>query len=133
MDSEGGKYRWLKGAALLCAMLVIFQLEMFFPGMEPRQTFVRTTIAILAFIPFAVLYRRHATSKRWVAFFMKLACGLFALNLLVLFVWQQPTALGAFSRLANWSGEWLPAFIVLPFAIYSISKTIIKEHRSPKG
>ncbi|MFZ0639173.1 MAG: hypothetical protein WAN33_00350 [Candidatus Acidiferrales bacterium] len=133
MDSEAGKSRWVKLAPVVFAMLAIFQTETFFPGMESRQTFIRTAIEVLAFVPFAFAYRKQLRSKTWTAFLLSLACGLFALNLLVLFVFHHKTTTDALSRFMDWSGDWFPAFAVLPFAIYSISKTIIKEHRSPKG
>jgi len=132
MDFESGKSRWLKAAAVALSMLAIFQLEIFFPGMQPKQTFIRTAIEILAFVPFVVLYRNQIRSKKWVAFLVKLACGLFAINLLFLFIGNNQAAQSAFSRFADWSGDWLPAFLALPFAIYSISKTAIREHRSSK-
>jgi hypothetical protein len=132
MDSENHKFHWLDGVGVLFAMLAIFQLEMFFPGMDPRPMFIRTLIEILAFVPFAVVYRRRFDSKRWSVLFVRFACGLFALDLLWLFISQEPAARSAFSHFADWSGDWLPVFLALPFAIYSIAKTAIKGHRSSK-
>jgi hypothetical protein len=133
MDSENSMFRWLDCVAVLFAMLAVFQMDIFFAGVGFRRMFMLTMIEFLAFAAFAIVYRKRSRSNKWAAFFVRLAGGLFAIDLLFLFIFNDQAAQTIFSRFADWSGDWLPAFLALPFAIYSISKTIIKEHRSPKG
>jgi hypothetical protein len=130
MDSEDRKFHWLDGVAVLFGMLAVFQLEMFFPGMKARQMFPRTIIEILAFVPFALVYRKRLRPNKWAAFFVRLAGGLFAIDLLFLFIFYDQAAWAIFGRFADWSGDWLPVFLALPIAVYSILKTYIRERRA---
>lgn len=131
MDSEKSKFRWLDCVAVVFAMLAIFQMDLFF-AVGLRRMFALTMIEILAFAAFAIAYRKRSRSNKWAAFSVRLAGGLFAINLLFLFILKDQAAQTIFSRFADWSGNWLPAVLVLPFALYSISKTFIKERRSTK-
>lgn len=131
MDSENSKFRWLDGVAVVFAMLAVFQMDIFF-AVGLKRMFTLTMIEFVAFAVFAIVYRKRSGSNKWAAFFVRLAGGLFAINLLFLFILKDQAAQTIFSRLADWSGNWLPAFLALPFALYSISKAFIKERRSTK-
>lgn len=132
MDDGNSKFRWLDGVAVVFAMLAVFQMDILFAGVGLRRMFMLTMIEFVAFAVFAIVYRKRSRSNKWAAFFVKLAGGLFAIDLLFLFIFNDQAAQIIFSRFADWSGNWLPGFLALPFAIYFISKTFIKERRSTK-
>jgi hypothetical protein len=132
MDSENRKSRWLDGLAVLFAMLAVFQMDIFFAGVGLRRMFTLTMIEFLAFAAFAIVYRKRSRSNKWAAFFVRLAGGLFAMDLLFLFIFNDQAAQTIFSRFVDWSGNWLPVFLALPIATYSILKTYIRERRASK-
>jgi hypothetical protein len=133
MGSENSMLRWLDCVAVLFAMLAVFQMDIFFPGVGLRRMFTLTMIEFLAFAAFAIVYRKRSKSKKWSAFFVRLAGGLFAIDLLFLFIFNDQAAQAIFSRFAEWAGGWLPVFLALPIAIYSILKTYIRERRAHNG
>ena len=125
MDSENRQFYWLDGVAALFALLAIFQMDIFFAGVGLRRMFILTVIEFLAFAAFAIMYRKRSRSNKWASFFVKLAGGLFAIDLLFLFIFNGQNAQTIFSRFADWSGNCLPVFLALPIAIPSILKTYI--------
>ncbi len=133
MDSENRKFRWLDGIAVLFALLAVFQMDIFFAGVGPRRMFSLVMVEFLAFAAFAVAYRKRSRSNKWAAFFVRLAGGLFAIDLLLLFIFNDQAARTIFSRFADWSGNWLPVFLALPIAMYFILKTYLAERRSSKS
>ncbi len=133
MGSENRKFHWLDGIAVLFAMLAVFQLDIFFAGLGFRRMFTLVTIEFLTFAAFAIAYRKRSRSNKWAAFSVRLAGGLFAIDLLFLFIFNDQAAQTIFSRFADWSGDWLPVFLALPIASYSILKTYIRERRSSKS
>lgn len=133
MDSENRKFRWLDGVAVLFAMLAIFQMDIFFAGLGPRRMFTVVMIEFLAFAAFAIAYKKRSRSNKYAAFFVKLAGGLFAIDLSFLFIFNDQAAQNVFSRFADWSGDWLPLFFALPIAIPSILNAYIRERRARNG
>lgn len=133
MGSENRKFYWLDGVAALFALLAIFQMDIFFAGVGLRRMFTLTMIEFLAFAAFAIAYRKRSRSNKYAAFFIRLAGGLFAIDLLFLFIFNDQAAQTIFSSFADWSGNWLPVFFALPIAIPSILKAYIRERRARNG
>lgn len=133
MDSENSMFRWLDGLAVLFALCAVFQMDIFFAEVGFRRMLMLTMIEFLVFAAFAIVYRKRSRSNKWAAFFVRLAGGLLAIDLLFLFIFNDQAAQTIFSRFADWSGDWLPVFLALPIAIYSILKTYIRERRSSRS
>jgi hypothetical protein len=130
MDSKDRMSRWLDGVAALFAILAVFQMDIFFAGVGLRRMFTLTIIEFMTFAAFAIVYRNRPRSNKWAAFFVRLAGGLFAIDLLFLFIFNDQAAQAILGRFADWAGDWLPAFLALPIATYSILKTYIRERRA---
>lgn len=124
---------WVKAIVAGLGMVAIFQLGRFFPGQQPSRIFIRILIDAAAFAPLLIvvklwLPRNRRIQTGW-TFFVVTVIVLPVVTILWLFpfIQRHPSLDDAFGRLVAWSGDWFPAIMVAPFALFSILRAYYKD------
>lgn len=128
MAVEKWKTGWLKGVVIFLGMLAIFQLQTFFPGNTIKQRVIRLAIEIAAVAVLPVVLSlwpsprvKRSPKIRWVIFFALIVFGMPITDFwLIPFIFRHPSLANPVSSFLSWAGDWIPIFVLVPIAAYSI-------------
>jgi len=128
MAVEKWKTGWLKGVVIFLGMLGIFQLQTFFPGNTIQQRVIRLAIEIAAIAVLPVVLSlwpsprvKRSPKTRWIIFFVLIVFGMPITDFwLIPFIFRHPSLANPVSSFLSWAGDWIPIFVLVPIAAYSI-------------
>jgi len=128
MAADNWKTGSLKALVIVVGMLGIFQLQTYFPGNDLRQRVIRVAIEIaaIAVLPVVLTLWRSSGGKRiprmrWIIFFVLIVFGMPITDFwLIPYIFRHPSLANPVSRFVLWAGDWIPIFVAVPFAAYSI-------------